>query len=141
MSSSTGSRPATLTLQTGLLIGGEWRQGGESAEVLDPSDLSLLASVADARAEDAGAAVDAASDACVAWSQTPGRQRAEVLRRAFEIMTAETEQCARLIALENGKAYRDAMSETVYAAEFFRWFSEEASRIEGDSAQRPPETR
>jgi succinate-semialdehyde dehydrogenase/glutarate-semialdehyde dehydrogenase len=62
---------------------------------------------------------------------TPARQRAEVLRRAFEIMTAEAETCARLIALENGKAWRDAMGETIYAAEFFRWFSEEAARIEG----------
>jgi succinate-semialdehyde dehydrogenase / glutarate-semialdehyde dehydrogenase len=61
----------------------------------------------------------------------PARQRAEVLRRAFEIMTSELETCARIISLENGKAWRDAMGEATYAAEFFRWFSEEASRIEG----------
>ncbi|MGB7817421.1 MAG: NAD-dependent succinate-semialdehyde dehydrogenase, partial [Ornithinibacter sp.] len=67
-----------------------------------------------------------------AWAATSPRERAEVLRRSFEIMSAEIEDCARLIVLENGKAWADAMGEARYAAEFFRWFSEEACRITGD---------
>ncbi|HQR80764.1 MAG TPA: NAD-dependent succinate-semialdehyde dehydrogenase [Actinomycetota bacterium] len=120
-----------ITTPTGLLIAGEWHPGAEHFEVHDPSDYSVLAEVADASVAEGLAAVGAARDAFGTWSQTPPRQRAEVLRKAFEIMTAEAETCARLIALENGKAWRDAMGETIYAAEFFRWFSEEAARIEG----------
>lgn len=122
---------AALTAPTGLLIGGEWLQTDTRLPVTDPATLDVLAEIADASVADGLAAVMAAHDAFQTWGSTPARQRAEVLRRAFEIMTAEIEDCARIIALENGKAWRDAMGEAVYAAEFFRWFSEEASRIEG----------
>lgn len=120
-----------LTSPTELLIGGEWLTSGNRIPVVNPADLSVLGEVADASVADGLAAVGAASDAFGTWSLTPARARAEILRKAFEIMTAEAEICARLIALENGKAWRDAMGETIYAAEFFRWFSEEAARIEG----------
>jgi succinate-semialdehyde dehydrogenase/glutarate-semialdehyde dehydrogenase len=99
--------------------------------VFDPATLDVLAEIGDASVSDGLDAVTAAHDAFQTWSVTPARVRAEILRRAFEIMTAEAETCARLIALENGKAWRDAVGETTYAAEFFRWFSEEAARIEG----------
>jgi succinate-semialdehyde dehydrogenase / glutarate-semialdehyde dehydrogenase len=121
----------TLPMPTGLLIDGEWIAGSGTLPVIDPSDLSVIAEVGDAGVDDGLAAVTAAHDAFRTWSATPARQRAEVLRRAFEIMSAEADECARLISLENGKAYRDAVAETAYAAEFFRWFSEEASRVEG----------
>jgi succinate-semialdehyde dehydrogenase/glutarate-semialdehyde dehydrogenase len=98
---------------------------------VDPATFTVLAEIGDASVEDGLAAVGAAHDAFQTWSLAPARQRAEVLRRAFEIMTAELETCARIISLENGKAWRDALGEATYAAEFFRWFSEEASRIEG----------
>ncbi|MEZ5115341.1 MAG: NAD-dependent succinate-semialdehyde dehydrogenase [Candidatus Nanopelagicales bacterium] len=116
---------------TGLLIGGEWLPTATHLKVVNPASLGTLAEIGDASAEDALGAVGAAYDAFQSWSLSPARQRAEVLRKAWEIMTAEIEECARLIALENGKAWRDAMGEAVYAAEFFRWFSEEASRVEG----------
>ena len=87
--------------------------------------------------DEALAAVGAADEAFKTWSQTPPRVRAEVLRRAWEIMTAELEDCARLISLENGKAWRDAMAEATYAAEFFRWFSEETVRVPGDFRMAP----
>ena len=115
----------------GLLIAGEWRQPGDRFDVINPADFSVLAQVADASVDDALDSVTAAHDAFQTWSQSAPRQRAEILRKAFEIMTAEADTCARLISLENGKAWRDAMGETLYAAEFFRWFSEEAARIEG----------
>ena len=121
----------SLTAPTGLLIGGEWHQTEARLPVVDPATFTVLAEIGDASVEDGLAAVGAAHDAFQTWSLAPARQRAEVLRRAFEIMTAELETCARIIALENGKAWRDALGEATYAAEFFRWFSEEASRIEG----------
>ena len=120
-----------MSAARGILIGGEWVSTSATLEVHNPADLSTLAEVADATPDEALQAVTAAHDAFEGWAQAAPRQRAEVLRRAFEIMTAEIEDCARIIALENGKAWRDAMGEAVYAAEFFRWFSEEASRIEG----------
>jgi len=117
---------------TGLLIGGDWIQTATHLNVVNPASLGTLAEIGDASIEEALQAVGAAHDAFDSWSQTAPRQRAEILRKSFEIMTAEIEDCARLIALENGKAWRDAMGEAIYAAEFFRWFSEEASRIQGD---------
>ena len=122
---------SSLTAPTGLLIGGEWQQTQKRLPVVDPATFTVLAEIGDASVADGLDAVGAAWDAFQTWSVTPARQRAEVLRRAFEIMTAELETCARIISLENGKAWRDALGEATYAAEFFRWFSEEASRIEG----------
>jgi succinate-semialdehyde dehydrogenase/glutarate-semialdehyde dehydrogenase len=126
-----------LAAPTGLLIGGEWLQTEEKLPVMDPATFTVLAEIGNASVQDGLDAVTAAYDAFQTWSVTPPRVRAEVLRKAFEIMTAELEVCARLISLENGKAWRDAMGEATYAAEFFRWFSEEASRIEGDFRYSP----
>jgi succinate-semialdehyde dehydrogenase/glutarate-semialdehyde dehydrogenase len=128
---------SSLPVPTGLLIGGEWVQPAGRLAVMNPADGDVLAQIGDASVEDGLAAVGAAHDAFQTWALTPARQRAEILRRAFDIMSAEVETCARLIALENGKAWRDAMGEAVYAAEFFRWFSEEACRIEGDFRYAP----
>ena len=128
---------AELKTPNGLLINGEWVRGGATFDVHDPATGDVLTSVGDASIDDASAAVDSAHTAFQTWSQTAPRARAEVLRRAWEIMTAEIETCARLITLENGKAWRDAMAEAVYAAEFFRWFSEEASRVQGDFRYAP----
>ncbi len=128
---------SSLTAPTGLLIGGEWQQTEKRLQVIDPATFTVLAEIGDASVSEGLDAVGAAYDAFQTWSVTPARQRAEILRRAFEIMTAELETCARIISLENGKAWRDALGEATYAAEFFRWFSEEASRIEGDFRYSP----
>ncbi len=122
---------SSLPVHTGLLIGGEWIPTESKLPVMDPATFTVLAEIGDASVADGLDAVTAAHDAFQTWSVTPARQRAEVLRRAFEIMTAELDTCARIISLENGKATRDALGEATYAAEFFRWFSEEAARIEG----------
>lgn len=116
---------------TGLFIGGAWLSSAAHLDVINPASLTSLAQVGDAGVEEGLAAVAAAHDAFGSWAATAPRQRAEILRRAFEIMTAEVEDCARLIVLENGKAWRDALGEATYAAEFFRWFAEEAVRVEG----------
>jgi succinate-semialdehyde dehydrogenase/glutarate-semialdehyde dehydrogenase len=124
------SRP----VPTGLYIAGEWRpsRSGDTFEVHDPADAGVLASVADATPEDTAAAMDAAYAALPEWSATPPRKRSEILRRAFEAMHERADDLALLMVRENGKALADAKAELTYAAEFFRWFSEEAVRIDGD---------
>lgn len=117
---------------TGLLIGGDWLTTATHLNVVNPATLGTLAQIGDATPQEGIQAVAAAHDAFATFSLSSARSRAEILRRAFEIMTAEIEDCARLICLENGKAWRDAMGEATYAAEFFRWFSEVAAHVQGD---------
>lgn len=118
---------------TDLYINGQWRSGAESTrfDVINPADEQVLASVASAEIADADAALDAAEEALKDWAARTPRARAEVLRKAWELMTARLDDFARLITLENGKARADAMGEATYAAEFFRWFAEEAVRADG----------
>ena len=120
-------------MYTGLYIDGCWREAAakERFDVVNPATEETLASVASAEIADADAALDAAQAAFVDWARCPPRQRSETLRKIFELMTARLPNIARLITLENGKARADAMGEAVYAAEFFRWFAEEAVRADG----------
>lgn len=120
-----------------LLIDGVWTKSANSFPVHNPTDTSVIAEVADATVQDAISSVDSSHEAFKTFSQTSPRSRAEILRKAFEIMTSEIDYCAELISLENGKALKDAKAESVYAAEFFRWFSEEASRVAGDFRYAP----
>ncbi|MBZ9762408.1 NAD-dependent succinate-semialdehyde dehydrogenase [Mesorhizobium sp. CA8] len=130
------------TFSHGLYIGGDWRASsdGRVIEVVDPSTEAVIAAVPDATLADAGAAVDAAAAAASGWRETPPRRRSEILRRCFELMTERAETLAALIALENGKALRDARGEVAYAAEFFRWNAEEAVRISGEFGLSPSGT-
>ncbi|MBG6207933.1 succinate-semialdehyde dehydrogenase/glutarate-semialdehyde dehydrogenase [Labrenzia sp. EL_126] len=118
---------------TDLYIDGAWRQGarGERFDVINPATEGVLASVASADIEDADLALYAAEQAMRDWAARTPRQRSEVLRKAWELMTVRLDDFARLITLENGKARADAMGEAAYAAEFFRWFAEEAVRADG----------
>ncbi len=121
-----------ITAPTGLFIGGQWSPGGAGVlEVIDPATEEPIAEVADATPDDALDAVAAAHQALAGWAATPPRARGECLRRAYELMIADAEALARLMVMENGKALRDAKAEITYAAEFFRWFAEEAVRIDG----------
>ena len=121
-----------IEVPTGLLIGGQWSAGrAGTLPVVNPATEDVLTEVADASPEDALEAVGAAAEALPRWSATSPRERAECLRRAFDLMTERSEQLARLMVLENGKALRDARGEVRYAAEFFRWYAEEAVRIDG----------
>ncbi|MEF2978575.1 NAD-dependent succinate-semialdehyde dehydrogenase [Subtercola sp. YIM 133946] len=131
-----------LTVPTGLWIGGEERPAsdGSSFGVVDPSTGETLTTVASASVEDALAAVDAAEAAAAGWRAVAPRQKAEILRRAWELMTERQDDLAALITLENGKALGDAKGEVAYAAEFFRWYSEEAVRIQGTVETAPSGT-
>jgi succinate-semialdehyde dehydrogenase / glutarate-semialdehyde dehydrogenase len=123
---------------TGLLIGGQW--GGGSAgvmPVIDPSTEEPIAEVASANTQDAVEAVAAAAAALPGWASTPPRDRGECLRRGYQLMTDRADALARLMVVENGKALRDARGEITYAAEFFRWYAEEAVRNEGSLMTAP----
>ena len=123
---------------TGLLIGGQWSSGrAGTLPVIDPATEQPISEVAAASPEDALEAVAAAEEALPGWAATPPRARAECLRRAYELMSARSEQLARLMVLENGKALSDARGEVLYAAEFFRWYAEEAVRLSGSLTVAP----
>ena len=126
-----------IKVPTGLFIGGEWTTTGRTIPVTDPATEDTLVEIADGTPEDALAAVAAAHEALPRWAATPPRERAECLRRAWALMIERAESIARLMVLENGKALRDARGEVVYAAEFFRWFAEEAVRIDGSVVTAP----
>jgi succinate-semialdehyde dehydrogenase/glutarate-semialdehyde dehydrogenase len=123
---------------TGLLIGGQWSAGAAGVlTVLDPATEQPIAEVASASTADALDAVTAAHDALAPWAARPPRERGECLRRTYELMMRDAEALARLMVVENGKALRDARGEIAYAAEFFRWYAEEAVRNEGSLSVAP----
>ncbi|WP_253259098.1 NAD-dependent succinate-semialdehyde dehydrogenase [Subtercola boreus] len=127
------------SLPTGLFIGGEWRAAsdGGTFDVLDPSTGLVLTSIASATPADGAAALGAAADAQRAWGRTAPRERAEILRRAFEAVTERADDFALLMTLEMGKPLAEARGEVAYGAEFLRWFSEETARIAGRFAMAP----
>jgi len=116
-----------------LYIGGEWRaaSGGGRLAVEDPSTGEPLVEVANGQPQDALAALTAAADKQAEWAASAPRDRGEILRRAYEAIVAQTDELALLMTLEMGKALAESKAEIGYAAEFFRWFSEEAVRIHG----------
>jgi succinate-semialdehyde dehydrogenase/glutarate-semialdehyde dehydrogenase len=121
-----------------VFVGGTWRPGSAGVFVVEnPADRSVIGQVSDGATDDAVAAVDAAAAALPTWSGVPPRQRSEILRRAHELMIRDLEALAALICAENGKSLSDARGEVTYAAEFFRWFAEEAVRTGGDYGSSP----
>jgi succinate-semialdehyde dehydrogenase/glutarate-semialdehyde dehydrogenase len=137
---SAPSPPGTKSELSGkLLIGGEWTEGstGRTARVYDPASGTLLGHVALAEVDDCLRAVEAAQRALPDWASRAPRERAELLRSAFDLLRAERDDIAEMIVRENGKAWADAAAEADYAIEFFRWYGEEAVRIEGDLRTSP----
>jgi succinate-semialdehyde dehydrogenase / glutarate-semialdehyde dehydrogenase len=138
---TTRDAPAQNRLETNVrrLVGGNWFPSatGPMFDVRNPVDGAALASVPDSGADAALAAVGAAEQALATWRGTAPRERTVVLMRCFELMHEHHEDLARLISLENGKALSDSRGEVTYAAEFFRWYAEEAVRIEGRTLVSP----
>jgi succinate-semialdehyde dehydrogenase/glutarate-semialdehyde dehydrogenase len=134
---ATQEQSALDSVPTQLLIGGEWRDAASTFSVEDPATGESIAEVADATPDDAKAALDA----CVAvqdeWAAHPPRERGEILRRAFEAITARADELALIMTLEMGKPVAESKAEVTYAAEFLRWYAEEAVRIEGRFATAP----
>lgn len=128
------------SVPTGLWIGGEERKAASTFNVLDPSDDQVITAVADATAEDAVAALDAACAVQAEWAATPPRTRGEILRAVFEKITERADDIAALMTLEMGKVLPESKGEVTYGAEFFRWFAEEAVRIDGRYTHAPAGT-
>ncbi|MDQ0238374.1 NAD-dependent succinate-semialdehyde dehydrogenase [Arthrobacter bambusae] len=137
----TADRESELlaSVPTGLLINGQWlpAASGKTFDVEDPSTGKVLVSISDAGVEDGAAAMDAAAAAQASWARTAPRERGEILRRAFELVTARAEDFALLMTLEMGKPLAEARGEVAYGAEFLRWFSEEAVRVSGRYSAAP----
>ncbi len=133
MTGESRERAVLDAVPTKLFIGGEWREaeGGGRLGVEDPSTGETLIEVADGQPADALAALTAAAQAQEEWARCAPRDRGEILRRAYEAIVEQAEDLALLMTLEMGKSVSESKAEISYAAEFFRWFSEEAVRIHG----------
>ncbi len=125
-----------------LFIGGEWRDASDARtlDVRDPATNAVVKTIASATVEDGAAALDAAVDAFESWSRTPARERAELLRRAFDLLQERKEEFALLMTIEMGKPLAEARGEVVYGGEFLRWFSEEAAHVQGRYGANPEGT-
>jgi succinate-semialdehyde dehydrogenase/glutarate-semialdehyde dehydrogenase len=136
---ATQEQAAVEAVPNRLFVGGEWRDagGGATLAVEDPATGEPLVEVADATPEDAVAALDACVAVQAEWAAHPPRERGEILRRAFEQLTARADELALVMTLEMGKPIAESKAEIAYGAEFFRWFAEEAVRIEGRFATAP----
>lgn len=128
------------SVPTGLWIGGEERPAASTFEVLNPASDEVLATLANADAADAVAALDTACAVQHEWAATPARERGEILRSVFEMIIDRADDFATLMTLEMGKVRTESMGEVRYGAEFFRWFAEEAVRIHGRYAPSPAGT-
>ena len=130
---------AGLTVPTNLLRGGAWvpAEDGGRFDVVDPATAQVIADVANGTVTDALACVDAAHEAAPGWAATAPRERASILLRAFDLMVERERELAELIVRENGKSFEDALGEVRYAAEFFRWYAEEAVRVSGEVRTAP----
>ncbi len=133
MSVATAEQAVLDGVEKRLYIGGEWRDadGGATLGIEDPSTGETLCEVADASAADGIAALDAAVAVQPKWAATPANERAEILWRAFELLNERADDLAVLMTMEMGKAVAESRAEIAYAAEFLRWFSGEALRIDG----------
>ena len=135
---------ATLldSVPDGLFIGGEWAPAisGATLNVYDPATGEMIKTIASAGVEDGAAAMDAAVNAAADWASTPPRERAELLRRAFEEIRERQDEVALLMTLEMGKPLAESKAEVIYGSEFLRWFSEEAVRIFGRYGVNPEGT-
>jgi succinate-semialdehyde dehydrogenase / glutarate-semialdehyde dehydrogenase len=137
MAIATEEQTVVDKVEKKLYIGGEWRDaaGGGTLEVLDPATEEPLCEIADGTPDDAMAALDAAVETQKEWAASPPNDRAGILWKAFETLTERADELALLMTLEMGKPVAESKAEIIYAADFFRWFSGEALRIDGNYKQ------
>jgi succinate-semialdehyde dehydrogenase / glutarate-semialdehyde dehydrogenase len=137
MAIATQEQQVVDQVEKRLYIGGEWRDatGGGTIEVIDPATEEPICEVADATPDDAMAALDAAVETQAEWGSSAPNDRAGILWKAFELLMERADELATLMTLEMGKPVSESKSEIVYAADFFRWYSGEALRMEGNWKQ------
>src|SRR5690348_6001581 len=133
MTTATAEQAILGAVKPQLYIGGEWRDGGEGETIAveDPATGETLVEVADATVDDAKTALGAPHETFAEWRDTPPRERGDVLRRAYDVITEQTDDLALLMTLEMGKPVAESKAEITYAANFFRWYAEEAVRMNG----------
>lgn len=140
----TSSLPPSVAahLPTGVLVGGRWRRArsGATFAVEDPATTGTIAEVADGDEQDARDALDAAVEAAEPWRRAAPRVRSDVLRAVFDVLVARTEDVAALVTAEGGKPLAESRAEVAYAAEYVRWYSEQAVRVEGLARRAPAGT-
>ncbi|WP_407691359.1 NAD-dependent succinate-semialdehyde dehydrogenase [Saccharopolyspora mangrovi] len=131
---SQRAREAVATVSTGMFIDGQWSESASGARfnVVNPATEEVIATVADGGPEDAQRAIETAGRVQKDWARTPPRERGEILRRAYDLLMQRQDELALIMTTEMGKPFGEAKGEVAYAAEFFRWFAEEAVRIGGD---------
>ncbi|MDT0321917.1 NAD-dependent succinate-semialdehyde dehydrogenase [Streptomyces millisiae] len=131
---SQRAREVIATVNTGVFIDGQWGEAASGArfDVVNPATEEVVATVADGGPEDALRAIETAGRVQRDWARTAPRERGEILRRAYDLIMARQDELALIMTTEMGKPLAEARGEVAYAAEFFRWFSEEAVRIGGD---------
>ncbi len=134
-SMSARAQQLIAAVPTGVFIDGEWSAAasGRRCDVVNPATEEVIASIADGGPEDARLAIEVAARTQASWGKTPPRVRSEILRRAYELVMERQDDLAVVMTSEMGKPFAEAKGEVGYAAEFFRWFSEEAVRIGGDA--------
>ncbi|GAB4097961.1 NAD-dependent succinate-semialdehyde dehydrogenase [Sinomonas halotolerans] len=134
LGAASAALEAIAKISTGIFIDGEWREAASGArfDVVNPATEEVIATVADGGPEDARRAIETAGRVQKEWARTSPRERSEILRRAYELIMARQDELAHVMTAEMGKPFAEAKGEVAYAAEFFRWFSEEAVRIGGD---------
>ena len=136
---NSSSQPDDDLLHKDLFIGGSWipARNGDFMSIVDPATELELTTVASASTADAVVALDSAAAASSAWAATTPRERAEILRTAFDLMQKRKHELATLISREEGKSLAEGLGEIAYASEFFRWYAEEAPRIFGSFGRSP----
>ena len=130
-------RSAINSVSTGLFINGRWESTEKTMPVIDPSTGKALCEIADASPAEGAKALDAAAAAQADWAATPPRERSEILYRAYDLIKKDAERLALIMTLEMGKPLAESRGEVNYGAEFFRWFAEEAVRIDGGYRSAP----
>src|SRR5699024_476248 len=130
-------RSAIESVSTGLFINGDWQETEKTMPVIDPSTGKALCEIADASPAEGVKALDAAAEAQADWAATPPRERSEILYRAYDLIKKDAERLALIMTLEMGKPLAESRGEVNYGAEFFRWFAEEAVRIDGGYRSAP----
>src|ERR671932_453386 len=133
MTTASAEQAVLDGVKTQLYIGGQWRDAGEGGTipVEDPATGETIAEVPDATAQDADAALGAAHETFQEFRDHPPRERGDILRRAYDVITERADDLALLMTLEMGKPVAESKAEIAYAANFFRWYAEEAVRIDG----------
>ena len=119
--------------KTDALINGQWMKGTSRFDVLDPSNGTKLADVANLDAKDAEQAIAAANAAWPAWRSKTGKERSIILRKWFDLLMANQEDLGRILTTEQGKPFAEAKGEVAYGASFVEWFAEEAKRVNGET--------